>query len=213
MDFYDIFSCLPEGFRLAREEDRALVTLTFAQAFADYPYPIPSLPGTTHSTHLRFFYDGFRDQVDNALRRGVVLTNEDMSAVMMVTPLERACELRLVQYAENMRQYAPEEQVQNMLGIMHRIREKEGTLRFRAGTLYIEGLAVQTPRQGQKLGSSLLRMLHAQCDRDDRDIFLFTNTRRNADIYRHLGYDTLLFDHCGELGSDTWFMLRPAPGR
>ena len=197
---------LPEGFRLGTEEDFPLISLTLAQAFADYHYPIPS-GEISHSAHLRFFYDLFYYITTNAFEHGAVLTNEDFSAVMVTVPVEKTCKLPLEKLAEGMRKYATPEAVENMLAIYRHIDKLEENLSFREGTVYVECFAVQTPRQGQKLGSALMRQLFAQCGSKGRDVMLYTNTSRNRSIYEHLGFECVKEDHAEELNSDTYFML------
>ena len=200
---------LPEGFRIGTEEDFPLISLTLAQAFADYNYPIPSAP-LSYSAHLRFFYDNFYFMVNNAFEHGAVLTNEDFSAVMVTVPLEKTCVMPLDEIASRMTKYAPPEAAENMRAIFRRAEELEAELSFKEGTVYVECFAVQTPRQGQKLGSRLMRQLFAQCDGKGRDVMLFTNTEKNRAIYEHLGFECIREDHAEELNSDTYFMLHRA---
>lgn len=197
---------LPEGFRVGTEEDFPLISLTLAQAFADYGYPIPTTE-ISHSAQLRFFYDLFYYMVNNAFEYGTVLTNEDFSAVMVTVPVEKTCVLPMDTLAEHMRQYASPEATENMLSIFHHTEELEKRLSLKEGTVYVECFAVQTPKQGQKLGSALMRQLFAQCGSKGRDIMLYTNTLKNRSIYEHLGFECILDDHEENLNSDTFFML------
>jgi len=201
------FTDLPEGFRLGTKEDSPLILLTLAQAFADYKYPIPSIE-TSYSALLRYNYDFFTYVIDNAFDCGVVLANQDFSAVLIVVPLDKVCVTPQEILAEHMRENATEEVVDNMCAIMDHIADIEKDLTFRKDTVYIEAIAVQTPKQGNKLGSNLMRHLFKECDAKGYDILLYTNTLKNKAIYDHLGFDTILDDHCQELNSDTYIMLR-----
>ena len=197
---------LPHGFRIGTKEDFPLISLTMAQAFADYEYPVPTTE-ISYSGRLRFNYDLFFYMINNAFEHGVVLTNEDYSAILVTVPLEKACVIPLEKIADRMRKYASAQSVENMCAIFRHIEALEEKLSFRKGTVYVECFAVQTPRQGQHLGSALMRQLFAQCDAKGRDVMLFTNTARNRSIYEHLGFECVLADHADDLNSDTFFML------
>jgi len=197
---------LPEGFHIGTMEDYPLILLTLAQAFADYEYPIPSIK-ISYIAFLHYNYDYYTYVVKNAFEYGTVLTNEDFSAVLVVVPLEKACQTPLYTLAENMKKDAPIEAVENMCAIMEHMNELEKKISLRKETIYIEGIAVQTPHQGKKLCSLLMRELFCQCDRLGYDIALYTNTIKNRDIYEHLGFKCVLEDHNEELNSDTYFMI------
>jgi len=55
-----------------------------------------------------------------------------------------------------------------------------------------------------------MRQLLGECDAQGRDVFLFTNTEKNASIYDHFGFDTIKKHTVEELNSTTWFMLHRA---
>jgi len=206
----NLFEELPEGFRLVENDmDHRLASLTVTQAFADYPYPVPSLPAS-HSALMHEFHHFAEDWLHNAEDCGLVLTNEDYSAVMVLTPVERSAEVDLPDYRKDLVEREGVEVGDNFLNIMTYIGEDEEDLTFRPGTVYIEAFAVMTQRQGQKLGSKLMRQLFSELDRQDRDVFLFTNTERNASIYTHFGFETIKKHTVEELNSTTWFMLRRA---
>ena len=202
-------SDLPDGFRAGTKEDFSLISLTIAQAFSDCQYPVPTIE-ISHSARLHFNYDLGFYIVNNAFDHGIVLTNEDFSAVLVTVPLEKACIIPLDALSDRMMKYASSEAAENMCAIFRRIEKLEKQLSFKDGTIYVECFAVQTPRQGQKLGSSLMRQLFAQCGSKGRDVMLFTNTLKNRAIYEHLGFECILADHAEELNSDTYFMLHRA---
>ena len=64
--------------------------------------------------------------------------------------------------------------------------------------LYIEMFAVQTPKQGNKLGSRLMRELFRNCDIEKKNLLLYTNTDRNVSIYKHFGFEVVLEKHVKE---------------
>ena len=210
MENSNLFKTLPEGFRLGTEEDVALVTLTVAQAFADYEYPIPSLK-VSHSALLRFFYELTENIVRNTLKHGTVLTNEDFSAIMLLTPVTKMADYGVESLYANLEKNAGKEAADNMRKIFTYVEEAEKTLDLDDRAIYVEEFAVQTPRQGQKLGSKLMRELFRQCEAEDRDVFLYTNTLKNQAIYNHFGFETIRAVHNDELDSDTFFMYRRVP--
>ncbi len=210
MNNLNLFETLPEGFRLVEDEiDHKLASLTVTQAFADYQYPVPAVPAS-HSSFMKIYHDFSEAWIDNAQKVGLVLTNEDFSAVMILTPVDGSAEVDVVELGNKLAGLETRAVGDNLTQIMQYIGEDEKDLHFREGTVYIEALAVQTPRQGQKLGSMLMRRLFKELDEQDRDVFLFTNTERNAAIYTHFGFETIKKHTVEELGSTTWFMLRRA---
>ncbi len=210
MNNLNLFENLPEGFRLVENEiDHKLASLTVTQAFADYKYPVPAVPAS-HSSFMRIYNDFSEAWINNAENVGLVLTNDDYSAVMILTPVDRSAEIDIVEFGNKFAALETREVGDNFTEILQYIGEDEKDFKFREGTVYIEAFAVQTPRQGQKLASKLMRQLFKELDQQDRDVFLFTNTERNAAIYTHFGFETIKKHTVEELGSTTWFMLRKA---
>ncbi len=205
---FSVFTSLPEGFRTVEDQlDHKLASLTVTQAFADYGYPIPSAHAS-HSCYMRAYYELSEEWLSNAEQHGTVLTNDDYSAVMVLVPMEKCCLCDIDAVSRIVAENSCEETAANMRDIVSYIAADEEKLTLREGTAYIEAFAVQTPKQGQKLGSKLMRQLIRECNEQDRDIFLFTNTEKNAAIYTHFGFETLLRHEEKELNSTTWFMLK-----
>ncbi len=210
MNNLNMFAKLPDGFRILENQiDRKLTALTLTQAFADCKYPVPSLP-MSHSSFMKFYYGISEKWIANAEKNGLVLTNEDYSAVMVLTPIDSTCQLNLDEFCQKLTELENKAVGDNLVGILNYIGKDEEDLKLRKNSVYIEAFAVQTPRQGQKLGSKLMRQLFVECDKQDRDIFLFTNTEKNVSIYSHFGFETLKEHSVEELNSKTWFMLRRA---
>lgn len=210
MEQFEIFETLPEGFRLATEEDLPLVNLTLAQAFADYKYPIPSVE-ISHSALLRYYYEISDTCAKNALKNGVVLTNDDFSAVMLITPFELRADYGPDSLYQNLLVNSGKEAAENMLKIFDYICENESKVVVDDGTLFVDMFAVQTPKQGQKLGSRLMRELFNECEKQNRDVFLYTNTEKNKDIYNHFGFDTVLTVNKDDIKSDTYYLVWKSP--
>jgi len=196
---------LPEGFRFGREEDIPLIVLTFAQAFADSHYPVPSNP-ITYQALLRMNYEIGGYMVSNAIEKGVVLTNEDFSAILVTVDLQDACQLPLDKICESLRKYGTEENAIRTKEIFTHVGEMEETLSLGRNVTYVEAFAVQPQYQGKKLGSTLMRQLIKECADVGNDLFLFTNTEKNVAIYKHLGYEILYEEYSEKLESYTAFM-------
>lgn len=205
MEFKDIFDELPEGFRIATEEDLPLVTLTLAQAFADYGYPMPSTE-IPYNARLKMFFELFTHMVKNGLKEGIVFTNDDFTAVMVTVPFNKSCAIPLEGLCENLANNASKEASDNLSEEFKRVDELEVDLPVDKDIVYIECFAVQTPRQGQKLGSKLMRQLFKQCAKHNKDILLYTNTDRNRSIYEHFGYKCIREDHRDDINFETFFM-------
>lgn len=208
MNNLNLFETLPEGFRLVENEiDHKLASLTVTQAFADYQYPIPSI-SASHSSYMKLYYELSEVWLSHAEKKGLVLTNDDYSAVMILSSVDCMAELDTVGIGNHLAALETRETGDNFTGIFDYIEEDEKELKFKKGTIYIEVFAVQTPRQGQKLGSKLMRQLFAELDKQDRDVFLITHTERNVSIYTHFGFETVKKHTVEGLGSTTWYMLR-----
>ena len=206
MNILDLFENLPEGFRLAEREDIPLVTLTVAQAFTDYEYPVPSVK-VKYKALLKYFYELSERCAINAIENGVILTNEDFSAVMFIAPYDKRADYDVDSLYNNLKTNAGEEAAENILQIFDYILEAESKIKLKENTLFIDMFAVQTPKQGQKLGSKLMRELISQCIKKDVGIFLYTNTKKNEAIYNHFGFETVSAVHKDEINSDTYFLL------
>ena len=198
-------SILPSGFRIGTEDDLPLISLTVAQAFADYKYPVPSNE-ITYSAHMKMNYELGRLMAVNAIEKGAVLTNEDFSAVLIAVDISDMCDIPLGQLCGHIRVYGTEENAVNVEKIFTHIGEMEKALPLGENVIYIEALAVQTAHQGEKRASKLVRFLISEAKKIGKDLFLFTNTERNVSIYKHLGFDVMYDEYCKELNSYTAFM-------
>lgn len=74
--------------------------------------------------------------------------------------------------------------------------------------VYLVGIGVRPRFQGQGVGSELLRKGLERADALRLPVYLETNEARNAEIYQHVGFETVALKKLD--GLDTWAMLRPA---
>lgn len=205
MKKFELFKTLPEGFRLAREEDIPLVTLTLAQAFTDCKYPIPSVE-VSSSAFLSYNFEVCKRCVLNALKNGAVLTNEDYSAVLLVTPYELRADYGVDSLCKNLIDNSEPKAAENLVKLLDYICKEEDALHMPNDDIFVDMLAVQPPRQGQKLSSKLMRELFSQCKKLNKNVFLYTNTEKNNSIYNHFGFETIKTIHNEQLNSDTYFL-------
>lgn len=210
MNNNDLFDILPEGFRLAAQEDLSLVNLTLAQAFADYKYPIPSLD-VSYSALLRLYYELGSNCIKNDLENGYILTNDDFSAVLCLVPYELRTQYDIEALYKILKENDGEKAADNMVKIFDYICLEEEKIKIDKGTIFVDMFAVQPLKQGKKLGSKLMRELFFHCEKKNRNIFLYTNTERNKSIYKHFGYDVVSEVHKEEFNSDTYFLLWKSP--
>ncbi len=79
---------------------------------------------------------------------------------------------------------------------------------------YLFQLAVDPPRQGQGIGSALLRHVLNECDRDGIPAYLENSNPRNTPLYERHGFEVTERHHIGGNGPPLWLMWRkPDPAR
>jgi GNAT superfamily N-acetyltransferase len=132
-----------------------------------------------------------REEGKHALADGIVLTTPDLAAVALWLPAGEqpaappdGYDQRLAQitgpWADRFRAFDAELERRHLAGYAHH---------------YLAILAVRPDRQGQGLGTALLRARHAARDRDGLPAYLEASNLRSRRLYRAEGYD----DHGGTL--------------
>ena len=208
MNNLNIFEALPQGFRFIENGvERRLVALTIAQAFADSAYPLPSCP-ISHKDMLKLYFELGLRWIDNAGKCGLVLTNDDFSGVLILTTMKDALDVEKIIREDSTYDYLTPEARENLLYIFASHRKDEESLEYNDDDIYGEILAVQTPRQGQKIASMLMRGMFAECDRVGKDIYLVTSPEKNIRIYEHYGYKIIKEMHINEIDSHAFIMKR-----
>jgi len=76
---------------------------------------------------------------------------------------------------------------------------------------YLWFLGVERTRQGQGLGSMLLRSLNARADADRVACYLETDKPTSVKLYEHHGYAVEHTEPLPPIDVPLWFMKRPAP--
>ncbi|HVU01693.1 MAG TPA: GNAT family N-acetyltransferase [Polyangiaceae bacterium] len=77
---------------------------------------------------------------------------------------------------------------------------------------YLWILGVEPGRQGQGLGSVLLRSLSAKADADGVPCYLETDKPTSVKIYQRHGYEVVAEDELPPVALKLWFMNRPVAG-
>ncbi len=97
--------------------------------------------------------------------------------------------------------------VAQVMGTIERLRKTHAP----APHFYLSALGVDPTRQGQGIGSALLRPILDRCATERITAYLETATARNVLLYEHLGFEVV--DDLILPGTDIhgWLMLRPAP--
>lgn len=204
----ELFKELPDGFDYVKDEESyQLALLTFALAFGDNHYPIPSIP-VNHQVSIKIWHDTCKQIFDHSYKHGFVLTNDDYSACIALSLMNDRCNLDVNYLYEKVAGYSDKEIAQNYRDIFTRMGEGESALKYNDGDIFVELFAVTTAKQRQKLGSKLMRKLFEECDRANKNIFLVTSTERNFDMYSHFGFELIKRDYCKELHALTYYLVR-----
>jgi ribosomal protein S18 acetylase RimI-like enzyme len=73
---------------------------------------------------------------------------------------------------------------------------------------FIEHLGVDPSRQGEGIGSSLLRFAMGKISADGLPVFLETGRERNVDYYTRFGFEVFHDEDAPDSGPHIWFMRR-----
>lgn len=77
---------------------------------------------------------------------------------------------------------------------------------------YLSALGVDPARQGQGIGTALMRPMLERCDREGFPAYLETATARNLPLYQRQGFAVVGEMTLEEAGVSGWLMLRPGAG-
>lgn len=188
---------------LADDACTAVLSQLIADAFFDLEvsrWLIPD-PAARRQIYPRYF----EMYVEHALADGIVLTTPDQAAVALWLPTgeepappPEGYDDRLAEvtgpWVDRFRAFDQELERRHPAGFAHH---------------YLAILAVRPDRQGQGLGTLLLRARHAALDREGIPAYLEASNMRSRRLYRAEGYGGLLFLP----GACMYPMLRqPCPG-
>jgi GNAT superfamily N-acetyltransferase len=187
---------------LADDTCTGVLSSVIADAFFDLEVSKWLIPDETARRQIYPRY--FEMYVEHALADGIVLATPDQAAVALWLP------------ADEQPAPAPEGYGERLAAVtgpwVDRFRAFDAELERRhpAGFAhhYLAILAVRPDRQGQGLGTALLRAHHAALDREGIAAYLEASNMRSRRLYRAEGYE----DHGGLLflpGAAMYPMLRP----
>lgn len=210
MGTLNIFDVLPEGYkRLEGPEDYELARNTVAKAFAGVCYPIPSML-ISHEEYMKLYGELAYYWLDHSLENGDVIANEDISAVLILSPIDKTCDLPMDEVKKRIRGCVDQAAMDNALGILSGACEDEKALEVEKNGIFIEILAVLPDKHGTGLGGKIMNELFKECDKQGRDIALLTNSAKNVLLYQHLGFEYLYKRESKELDTVYNYMVRHA---
>jgi len=210
MSALNIFDVLPKGYkRLEGQEDYDRAVNTVTRAFADVDYPIPSMR-ISHEGYMKLYSELAYYWLDHSLKYGDVIVNEDVSALLILSPMDKTCDLPVDELEEKIKGCMNQAALDNTLGIFKGACEDEKALEVDKNGIFIEIFAVHPDKHGTGLGGKIMKELFRECDRQGRDIALLTNYGKNVFLYEHLGFDILYRREAKELDTVYNYMIRHA---
>lgn len=181
-----------------RDVPRAVRTL--ARAFADYPATRHTLAADAHHDRVRQFQELLLTRV--GLEYGRVWVADDGAAVAVWTTPERDAGPAFAEIGTRLAELAgdrlPAHQESERLVAPHRPTEP---------VWFLATVGVDPARQGQGLGSAVLRAGLTEADRAGLPAFLETAEERNVRLYQRLGFQVTAEVDLPD-GPRTWCMRR-----
>lgn len=183
-----------------------------ARAFRDNPGMMAALPGLTEEVRLGLLgpcMDGF---VASVRRFGVAEVVKDAGAIVAVSLSFAPGKFPPPFYATIIQAKGP---LRAGLGVSLRFARVDHEMRKRHPHdphWYLWFLGVEPERQGQGLGSVLLRSLSAKAEADLVPCYLETDKASSVKIYERHGYRVEAEDVLPGLDLRLWYMRRPVPG-
>lgn len=195
--------------RRARDEDLAALAVTFAAAFADYPWTRWSVDDEDHAGRLRELYAIYLDLV---LRFGEVWTTDDAAAGAAWTWSEdagrRHAYLRDSGQGERVAELAGSRAAASQAGDDAIARHVPDEPHW-----YLAIVAVDPRTQGHGLGTRVLVPMLERCDAEGVVAALDTSAPGNVGFYERLGFTVHGEADVPGGGPHLWFMRRDPAGR
>ena len=193
------------GFRAAKREDLDKILDMTSRSFTDAHYYFPSID-IDDEARCKFFHDWSSCIAESCLEHGTIFVNDDMTAMMMVAPIEHMCHLPVEKLVENMRGYAGDAAAEMLRDNLNVTTAVENSVLPTENALWIELLAVDPAVQGQGVARSMMEEIRRQCVIHNLDMVQSTRMARNAAIYTHVGCDTLAEYHDYTKKYNLWLM-------
>lgn len=198
----------PPTIRPARREDIPALAQVMARAFAQDPFfswfagPGPGVP-----ERMRTGWNGLLRHASAGLT-ATYTTTDLAGAAMWIPPGGKASttldSLRLTPTLIRLTGWSRLREVASVLETMESRRHHH----LAEPHAYLSALGVDQGRQGQGIGSALVRPMLDRCDRDGIPAYLETATARNVVLYERLGFETV--ERLTIPGTDVsgWLMVR-----
>jgi ribosomal protein S18 acetylase RimI-like enzyme len=172
--------------RKAEPDDFPRLAGTFAAAFADDPAWSWLVPHADREQRLRLFFETELDHLVPERRQ--IWTTDDCSAVASWGPpgLWSVPVSTVLRFAPQMLRIFGRRM---HLGLRYLMRVERA--HPRTEHWYLEILGTEPRRQGQGLGSALLRPMLALCDRDGIGAYLESSSERSQALYERHGFQVV----------------------
>lgn len=146
--------------------------------------------------------------------QGVAETSQELDAVALWLPPGKTVGFR----AMVMSRFAlprfvmslPADDRKRMLAVLRQLEERKKAL-MPNPHWYLSAVGVSPDRQGEGLGSALVRSGLRRADDDNVLVYLETETEDNVRFYEHLGFDVVEQITATALDLPVWLMTRPPP--
>ena len=198
----------PPSVRLARKEDIPALAQVMTRAFAQDPFfSWFAGPGPGAPERMRTGWNGLLRHASASL--SATYTTADLAgAAMWIPPGGKASttvdSLRLTPTLIRLTGWSRLREVAAILELMESRRHHH----LAAPHAYLSALGVDQGRQGQGIGTALVRPMLDRCDREGIPAYLETATARNVVLYERLGFETV--EQLTLPGTDVsgWLMIR-----
>lgn len=184
----------PIGVRRAEPGDHERIAVALASAFADDPAWSWLLPYADREGRQRLFFETELRHLVPA-HREVWMAEDGSAAAVWAPPGLWSVPMRFVlaQAPPMLRVFGRRLQ----LALRYLIRIERAHPK-KPPHWYLEIIGAEPDRQGQGLGSALLRPVLAFCDRDGLGAYLESSTERNRALYERHGFEVVeIFDMPG----------------
>ncbi len=196
--------------RQAEAEDLSALSDVLARAFVDDPMFVSLAPRDDRmQDRLRTMFTGVLKYISNDLSD--TLTTADRDGVAVWNPPgykgPRGSDgLRMLPHMAGLMGWR---RIHLMMSALNRL-DKRHEHHMPEPHWYLLALAVAPGRQGQGIGSALMRPLLERCDQDRLPAYLETATPRNLPLYERHGFVTVEELHIGRqgVGVPVWLMRR-----
>ncbi|WP_121010930.1 GNAT family N-acetyltransferase [Saccharothrix australiensis] len=175
---------------------------TLAAAFTGYPFIRHVVAADDHERRLRALQRLFL--VEIGLAHGAVWVTDDRGAVAVWTTPDTDAAAAFGPIADRAAELAGDR-----AGTSARVEQALGPHRPTGPTWFLGAVGVRPDRQGQGLGSAVIRPGLDAADEAGVTAYLETVGERNVRLYRKLGFEVTARVELPDGGPSAWCMSRP----